>query len=243
MNLFLVQSGNLGDTCNILPVLSGIYNKYGEKISLVVREKMKNFKGFKKLIESQPFIDSLKFEGEDITGEYIPVFLENEYDTKFNIPYETIRYYEYFRRKMGLSFFDVDESFNLIVPEKKVNVDSNLYIIGDRKYSKHADTRRAFDVLKSSNHFPESKCYFLEYNNDLIHNLNIIRNSKNPFITTFTGIAVLADLMYKETMVCYSTDIQNWDGFPINKSFKQHFFQNRNCELVSLEDFGENNKI
>lgn len=242
MNLFLVQSGNLGDTCNILPVLSGIYKASGETFTLRVREKMKNFKGFKKLMEAQPFIDSLQFETDEVDDNFYDIYLENDFNQKFNIPYETLRYYEFFIKRINLHF-EVDMDFKLTVPEKKVKVDSNLYVIGDRTYSKHADTRRAFDVLKNCNYFPESKCYFLEYNNDLIHNLNIIRNSKNPFITTFTGIAILADLMYKETMVCYSTDIEYWDGFPINKSFKQHFFQNRNCELVSLEDFGENNKI
>jgi hypothetical protein len=237
MIFFLPMSGNLGDTCNILPVLSGLYKSTGEKIHLIVRDKMKNFKGFKQLIECQEFISKLDFESTyENTGEnVIPVYLMSNYDTHFNRPYETIRYENYLK-SLGYEF-EVNDDFILDIPYKKTKYeDTELYVIGDRSYSKNADTRRSFDILKNTGYFSEHKCVFLEYNNDLIHNLNIIRNSIKPFITTFTGIAILADLMYKETMVCYGTDIENWDGFPIDKSYKQHFYRNRNCELVNLNE-------
>lgn len=234
MNIFLPQSGNLGDTCNILPVLSGIYKYTEQKINLVVRSKMKNFKGFKKLMESQECINSLKFEPV-ITRNHIGLYLVNEFTKSLNRPWETVRYEEYAKNILNIDF-RVDDDFILNVPDVDVSVYDG-YIIGDRTYSKDADTRRSFDILKNSGKFNDDKCYYLNYNDDLITNLNIIKKSKYQFVTTFTGISVLADLLMKETMIFYPKELQFWDNKPITYSFNQHFYRDRNCELISLDDF------
>lgn len=230
--IFLPQSGNLGDTCNILPVLSGLYKKTGEKIHLVVRDKMKNFKGFKQLMEDQECVASLKFESNKTSKSYTSVYLSNSFENSLYRPWETCRYETYLRNSFD---FDVDDDFILNVPDVEVKI-SNNYIIGDRTYSKDADTRRSFDVLKDSNKFPVNKCQYLNYTEELITNLNIIKKNPKPFITTFTGIAVLADLMLKETMIFYPRELSLWDNKPIEYSFNQHFYRNRRCELISLDD-------
>ncbi len=233
-NFFLPQSGNLGDTCNILPVLSGIYKATGEKIDLKVRDKMKNFKGFKKLMESQECINSLKFESSMFAGDYINLYLMNEFTKSLNRPWETVRYEEYVRNHLNIDF-KVDDDFILHVPHKDITHDA--YIVGDRSYSKDADTRRSFDVIKNSGKFKEDKCYYLDYSDDLITNLNIIKNNKYQFITTFTGIAILADLMMKESLIFYPQELSFWDNKPIVYSFNQHFYRDRNCELVAIDEF------
>lgn len=236
-NIFLPQSGNLGDTCNILPVLSGLYKHTGQKIHLKVRDKMKNFKGFKALMEAQDCIASLKFESSKSDKIYHAAYLANDYTKSLNRPWETCRYEEFFRRNLNINL-KVDDEFELFVPIIEDSYTSHkTYIVGDRSYSKDADTRRSFDVLKNSGKFSEDKCTYLDYSNDLITNLNIIRSNPNPLISTFTGISILADLMKKEAMILYPEELSFWDNKPIQYSFNQHFYRDRNCELISLEQF------
>jgi hypothetical protein len=56
-------------------------------------------------------------------------------------------------------------------------------------------------------------------------------------MTTFTGIAILADLMLKETMIFYPKELEFWDNKPIQYSFNQHFYRDRRSELIPLEIF------
>lgn len=234
MKIFLPMSGNLGDTCNILPVLSGFCKKFDDKIDLVVRDKMKNFKGFKELMESQPFIKSLKYESGRSDHDMV-IYLSDQYEKTPNRPYETSRYEYFIKNNLGLDF-EVDDDFELVVPSHDACL-HDKYIVGDRTYSKCADTRRRFDVLRDSCFFPEEKCHFLDYSNSIVYNLNLVRNSSRVFLTTFTGIAILADLMKKETLVLYPEDLKYWNSKDITESFKQHFYGNRNCELLSLKEW------
>ena len=145
MNIFLPQSGNLGDTSNILPVLSGLYKSTGEQVNLLVRDKMKSFKGFKHLMEAQECIASLRFESKPLANEsYQSAYLSNDIPRSLNRPWETERYEVYFKEHF-LNSLKVDDDFELNVPERDVPIYD--YVVGDRTYSKDADTRRAFDVL------------------------------------------------------------------------------------------------
>ena len=78
---------------------------------------------------------------------------------------------------------------------------------------------------------------FLDYNNDLMTNAYIIKNSKKPFISTFTGISGIADLLNKEQIVLWGEDIRDWDNKPIEYSFEKHFYGNRKSKLMYLGDF------
>lgn len=234
MKIFLPNSGNLGDTCNILPVLSGIAKSYGP-IELVVRDKMKSFKGIKELFQAQECIKSFGFESECEFGVYEVLPLMNIEDRSLNRPWETQRYEQSAKENLKLGF-TVDDDFILTVPNKKVPK-TNKYIVGDRAYSQGADQRRMFDALRKSGKFPEEKCEYLDYNKSLIYNLNLIKKNPNPFMTTFTGISILADLMLKETMVFYPKELEFWDNKPIQYSFNQHFYRDRRTELIPLDMF------
>lgn len=219
------MSGNLGDTCNILPVLSGLYKYINEQFDITVNKKMEHFKGLKELMERQKFIRSFNF-GTDYDANVIG--LSSVYYEDIKRPYETQRY-ENFIRLYITNDFEVDDDFRLEVPYVE-NISREI-VIGDRTKSEHADTRREFDVLKNSGKF--SDCYFLDYSNDLITNLNVIMNAKK-FYTTFTGIAVLSNLIYANTVLVYNDSLTNWDGYPIDKSFSQHFYRNRNIVLKHI---------
>jgi hypothetical protein len=233
---FATQTGNLGDTSALFPVLSGLYQKYNKKIELVVRLKMRNFKGFKELAENQDCIKSLKFEDNKFNrSEFTTLQLCNDYTSQLNRPYEVSRYEHYLKKHLKLEF-SVDDDFTLKVPEGGEFI-YDKYIVGDRTYTPNSDMRRKFDVLRDCGKFKHDKCHFLDYNRSLIENLQIIKNNDKPLITTFTGISVLSDLMKKETMVFYDETLDNWDGKPIESSFNQHFYRNRNSVLINLEEF------
>jgi hypothetical protein len=70
-----------------------------------------------------------------------------------------------------------------------------------------------------------------------MRNAYIIKNSKHPFVSTFTGISGVADLLNKQQVVLWGDDIRNWDNKPISYSFEKHFYGNRNSKLMYLGDF------
>jgi len=104
------------------------------------------------------------------------------------------------------------------------------------------DERRASNTLSHLNQFE-----FLDYNNDLLTNCYIIKKSSKPFITSLTGVAVLADLLNKETYVTWNQDDWQpqfrrgenitWDnGKDIDRIFKKHFYGNRKSKLIHIKD-------
>ena len=74
--------------------------------------------------------------------------------------------------------------------------------------------------------------YFLDYNNTLMTNAYLIKNSPLPFVSTFTGISNVADLLNHQQMVLWGEDIRDWDNKPIEQSFEKHFY-GKNWNLLS----------
>ena len=229
------MSGNVGDTLAVLPVLSGITKATDHKISLVVRDKMKMFKGFKELMELQPCITSLKFESEvKLDDTYQIMSLVNDFTQHSIRPWETVRLEEDFRKRYNIDF-EVDDDFELQVLEVVPSI--NKFIIGDRMNSPMMDQRRRFNVLENSKKFPVEKCYFLDYNESMLINAAYIKQSDKPIFTTFTGISTITDLLKKEAVVLWGDDIRNWDSKPIEYSFNKHFYRDRKCKLMYIGDF------
>lgn len=228
-------SGNLGDTLNVMPILSGIYNSTGHKIYLVVRNKMKMFEGFKEFMEMQPCIAALKFESDVVIDEdYVQFGLTEDFLPHPIRPWETCRFDSFLKKHYNLEY-EIDDDFVLEVPD--LECPSDLYLVGDRTYHKESDKRRSFDVLKSSEEFTLDKVYFLDYNLPVATNAAYIKASKMPLLTTFTGISVVSDLLKHNTVVIYGEDIKNWDDKHISYSFNKHFYRDRNCALIALDDF------
>lgn len=231
INLYAGQgTANMGDFLNCLPVLSGIYNSYG-KIDLIIQNDMKKFNGFRDLLCYQEMFNSVKFESE-ITNpvKCIPF---NSWVDDFSFdgvnPIETSRYEKAFKLFANLNF-NVDSDFILQIPN--LNVGYRDIIVGDRCVQTTSDKRRSCDVIKSSGKF--SDVGYLDFSNSCIYNANIIKNC-TKFITTFTGVAVLADLMNVPFDVYYTADFDGWSDQSIEFTYKKHFYLNRNSTLKLLE--------
>lgn len=236
IRIFMPMSGNVGDTLNVLPVLSGIHKSTGHKISLIVKDKMKLFQGFKELLKLQPCIASVKYESEvEMDDTYQRLGLVDEFTGHPTRPWETVRLEEYFKGRYNIQF-DVDDSFILTVPKLPARPDDR-FLVGDRMSSPVMDQRRMFNVLESSGKFPIESCTFIDYNQSMVYNASLINETEKPIFTTFTGISVIADLLGKEQVVLWGDDIRNWDDKPIEYSFNKHFYRDRKSKLLYLGDF------
>ena len=78
-------------------------------------------------------------------------------------------------------------------------------------------------------------------------NCYIIKESKKPFITNFTGVGMMADLLNKELFCVWKPEDWNpewivgdditWDnGKNINQVFEKHFYLDRKAKLVHAKD-------
>ncbi len=235
IRIFMTMSGNLGDTLNVMPVLSGIYKSTGHKISLTVRNKMKMFNGFKEFMEMQDCIAALKFESDvTIDDTYQTMSLVNDFPIHPLRPWETVRLDTYFKTHYDFEY-EVDDDFVFNVPE--IECPTDKFLVGDRMVHKDMDQRRPMAVLKDSGKFPLDKCYFLDYNIPLATNAGYIKSSSEPFLSTFTGISVVSDLLKKDTVVIFDDLLANWDNKHISYSYNKHFYRDRKCELVHINDF------
>ena len=135
--------------------------------------------------------------------------------------------------------FEVDDDFQVQVFPMFIDDLTDKIIIGDRWSSKQdpsVDTRRNTNVIENGVNPDPSKVFYLDYSKPLMYNLNIIKNNPNPFITTFTGIGIIADLMNKETIVGWDEDMRVWDGRPVEFDFSRHYYGNRKSKLVHVKD-------
>ena len=231
-------TANLGDFANALPVISGLSLYDKRPIDLIIRGEMKKFLGLKELLLQQPCINSVEFD-DDIFfngGINLSSWTRMDQDDK-NRPVETCRYENWIRDNYGIDF-KVDDDFQLVTPPVYIpdGFDMNKYVIGDRWNHATIDTRRNTNVVENGAKPDPSKVVYLDYTKDLMYNLNLIQCSNKPFITTFTGIGILADLMNKETIVCWDEDMRNWDGHPVEFDFIRHYYVNRKSKLVHVKE-------
>lgn len=228
-------SGNLGDTLNVMPVLSGLYKKTGDKIHLVFRNKMKMFNGIRDLLLLQECIEEVIFESDCvIDSSFYIMSLTDNFEMHWSRPYETVRLEEFFKNRYRINF-DVDDDFILNVPDNLSRID-NCYLIGDRVFDSKADQRREFGIIKNSGKFNSDQFKFIDYNLSIVENSSIIKNTNRTIYSTFTGISVLIDLLNKEQIVLYGDDLINWDNKPIQYSFNKHFYRNRKSKLMYIND-------
>jgi hypothetical protein len=241
MKIYLNSTANLGDFVQALPVLSGISKKYG-KIDFIIKKEMRKFKGIIEFLMYQDIFQTVFFEDDVfIYGEVYTISSWTREDKGDpNRPIETCRYENWMRDNYRLDF-RVDDDFVIKTPEYDVEV-KDTYYVGDRWNRGDIDARRETNILSHLD-----KYEFLDYNNDLLLNCYIIRKSTKPFITNFTGIGMIADLLNKECYVVWKAedwkpefrvgDNISWDnGKDINKIFEKHFYLNRKAKLVHAKD-------
>jgi hypothetical protein len=232
MKIRIQCTANLGDFMNAIPVISGLVNSYG-KVDFVIRSDMRKFNGIKEFLLYQDLFTDVNFDDDVILyGNYIDLSSWTREDKNDkNRPIETCRYENWLRDKYNLDF-QVDDSFEIKVQDLDIEVDQSQSYCGDRWNGPGIDGRRASWTLTHL-----EGLNFLNYQDSLMKNAYIIKNSKKPFISTFTGISGIADLLNKEQIVLWGEDIRNWDNKPIEYSFEKHFYGNRKSKLMYLGDF------
>lgn len=231
---------NLGDFMHCLPTLSGLYKKTGEQLSFGICNRLERFKGIKELLQYQDMFEEVKFMHEitQPSDRYIIVDDVGNERGDNNSPI-CVRRFHNFIVDNYLIDYEIDNDFVLKIENLNLDV-ADKTIIGDRWSPNDApdvDTRRKSNLIKDSGVIDESKSHYLDYTKDLMYNCNLIRYSHAPFITTFTGIGIVADLMYKETVVLWDEDMRNWQGWGVEHDFKLHYYQNRNSKLVNINDY------
>ena len=237
--IMLIQidcTANLGDFGNALPVISGLSLHDGRPVDLIIRGEMRKFVGIKELLLQQPCINSVEFDDEVFFNGAIKLSSWTRMDQDdVNRPIETCRYENWIRDNYGIDF-KVDDNFELVIEETPFEDFTGKYIIGDRWNHETIDTRRKTQVVKDGVNPDPDKVEYLDYSKSIMHNLNLVKFSAKPFVTTFTGIGILADLMNKETIVCWDEDMRMWDGHPVEFDFKRHYYGDRNSKLVYVKD-------
>lgn len=231
MILYAAQgTSNLGDFFNSMPVLSGIAKSYGN-LTLILQSDMVRFSGIKDLLLNQDFIEKVFFENEYYSTSTVPIAFNSwvrEEQTQEYRPVETCRYEIMLKETHGLNF-TVDDTFILKISDIDVPV-TNSSIIGDRCAKTTYDLRRKCDIICNSKY----SGIYLDYDKTLMYNLNVIKKSNLPFITTFTGISVLVDLMGLPQVLLYDDEIAEWAGRSITDTVNRHYYGDRKSVAEQL---------
>lgn len=224
---------NLGDFLNSIPVLSGIAKAHGP-VDLLLRASMRQFRGLPELLMHQGMFSSVSFDDERDPSQYLTVHsITREDQGSPSRPIETCRFENFVRDSYGLEF-EVDDSFRLKVPDLGIAVPAGVHA-GDRwARSAVTDGRRKALVLE---HLPIPN--FIDFGRDMLENAYIISRAQPPFISTFTGVSNIADLLGVEHIVAWEDSMSNWDGRPIEYSFRKHYYADRSGRLMHVNEVEE----
>lgn len=229
---------NLGDFSHCLPALSGLYKKTGQKLSFGIGDKLQIFKGIKELLLHQEMFGEVYFMHERPNCDNWIIADDHGKDPDIIVSARSShRYISYLNDNYHLDV-EIDNDFELLVPD--CNDYQDKIIIGDRWSPSECaslDVRRQYNVLKNSGKFSGEQFHYLDYTQDLVYNCSLVKNNPNPFYTTFTGIGILSDLMYKETHVMWDDDMKMWNGEPVENDFDLHYSKNRNSYLHYIKEF------
>lgn len=237
MNIYLNCTANLGDFMNAYPVLSGLAKQ--EKIDLVIRHEMSKFKHIRELLYYQGIFNSVEFDNSQSTNNYLVLSSWTRMDKNSSIrPVETCRYENWLRDQYILDF-EVDDDCTIDIPDISVDSHDDLIIVGDRwgtELDVAVDARRRSHVVRNGCNIDHEQFFYLDYTRSIFENCAIIKNNPNKFVTTFTGIGIIADLMRKDTIVCWDEDMRVWDGKPVEFDWERHYYANRNSRLCHVKD-------
>jgi hypothetical protein len=244
MKIFLNSTANLGDFLNGVPVVSGIKQSLGlEQLTLIVKKEMIKFKGLKEFLLYQKNIcDEVYFDDEIFMYGDIKILSSwyREDKNNPNRPTETCRYENFFKDNYKHEF-EVNDKLEFKFPDIGEPV-SNNYLVGDRWNVGDIDDRRETNILAHLDKFE-----FVDYDRTILENCYFIKNSPKPFITNFTGVGMLADLLNKDCLVVWKAEDWkpeyrvgedvSWDnGKNIEQVFEKHFYLDRKAKLVHAKD-------
>ena len=229
---------NLGDFSHCLPTLSGFVKKYG-KVSFGICPRLKRFNGIIDLLMYQGLFTDVWFYGDkDFSLPYMAIDDSGSDEGNTGESLVSRRFYNFTKSHYGVDF-EFDPDFTLQVPNI-ITCSDTAYVVGDRWSPSDApdvDDRRKSNLIKASGVIDNLDTYYLDYADGLMYNLSIIKQNPNPFITTFTGIGILADLMKKDTYVLWDEDMRFWNGGTVEDDYRLHYWTNRNSKLMYIRDF------
>ena len=232
---------NLGDFSHCLPTVSAIYKKFGQQISLVICDRLQRFKGIKELLMAQPMIGEVSFFYEKKFNPMNCILIDDTGYTDGNLmaPISNRQHINYINYTYKTNLIN-DDDFELFVPKLDIDYHTNKLIIGDRWSPKDApdvDDRRYSNLIESSGVIGDNQGHYLDYTQDLLYNCALVKYNPNPFVTTFTGIGILADLMKKDLYVLWDEDMRTWQGKPVDHDFDLHYYKDRGAKLQYVGDF------
>jgi hypothetical protein len=245
INVISPRVHNLGDFSHCLPTLSGFYKHTGQKFRFIICDRLQRFRGLRELLLAQEMFQEVLFVHELYNQRTEGILIDDTgikdgHGLNSGVAH---RYHNFLKDSLKIDF-KIDDDFELQVPLLPIENVQNKILVGDRWSTKDApdvDDRRLSNLIEGSGILEGLDTHYLDYTKDLVYNCNLIKDNNRPFVTTFTGIAVLADLMKKETIVFYDDDMDNWNNKPIGEIFNDHFYMNRKSSLRYLKNF--NSKI
>jgi hypothetical protein len=247
INIVSPRIHNLGDFAHCLPALSGLYKLTGDKMHLIICDRLQRFSGLKELLLGNEMFAKVSFICELNTPSIEGILIDDTGYKGDHGPNSAIAHkYANFIKENYRIDFQIDDDFELQIPFVPVDSIGNNVLVGDRWSPKDApdvDDRRLSNLIEGSGVLSQIPTTYLDYTKDLVYNCNLIKSSQRPFVTTVTGIAVLSDLMKKETIVLYDDDMNNWNNKTIDEIFSDHFYLNRKTSLQYIKSFDQNRLI
>ena len=222
---------------NAWPVLSGLAKQ--QPIDLIIRHEMIKFRDFKEFLFYQGIFESVEFDNQVSTAGAVILSSWTHMNRQNALrPVETCRYENWLKDNYRLDF-QVDDTCTLQVPELDIDSYPDKFIVGDRwgkQQDPDVDSRRWSHVIRDGSKIDQSKLVYLDYTASIFENCALIKQNPNAFITTFTGIGIVADLMHKKTYVCWDEDMRVWDGRPVDFDWERHYYQDRQSKLIYVKD-------
>ena len=245
INLVSPIMHNLGDFSHCLPVISGLHKVVGEKMHFIICDKLERFIGIKDLLMAQGMFSKISFVREVVDAEIRGILIDHTgVEEGCGIrPLASHKMYTFIRDTYNLKF-EYDDNFEMIVPRLDIDYLENKFLVGDRWAATDApdvDTRKGSNIIESSGVVDSNDVHYLDYSKDLMYNCSLIKYNPNPFITTITGVVILADMMNKEVVVLwndeYKTSWPNISGETIEKIYDLHHFKNRKTKMIYINNF------
>jgi hypothetical protein len=238
LNIISPRIHNLGDFAHCLPALSGLYKLTGQKMMFGVCDRLERFKGIKELLKAQEMFSDVLFMHEIKSLPDYMVIDDSGPENDYGLSAGVVHKYGNFLKGNYKIDFVIDDDFELQVPEMAVEDVRDKILVGDRWSTKDApdvDDRRLSNLIEGSGILDGLPTHYLDYTKDLVYNCNLIKYNNRPLVTTFTGIAIMADLMKKRTIVVYDDDMINWNNKPIMATFDAHFYKDRKASVSYIK--------
>lgn len=241
MHVSIVAGSHLGDFFNIFPVVSGIHKMYNEKLDFTIPVDFNDkFPTLREFLEHQPMFNSVAFSNErNYQGIQIHGFRR-----KIDKPYVMPRPGETYRAQKNAELDNkmtivVDDDFEFVVPELNLDWDTSKDLVGERSHHSRRHQRKEY-FLGPSGHFND--CLFLDYNDSILINAWKVKKCQGVFVSTFTGISVMADLMKKNHVVAWDQEsvddcLLDSPDWTVEKMFNRHYYGNRKAQLIALATF------